>query len=108
MLKKELTIDNIARQVTEILAAHIKVERLILYGSYAYGKPRQESDFDIAVISKDFKAMPLLKRMELFSRAALSIDPRIELKGFHSGEFSQPEKGSLLEMIKNKGKAIYP
>lgn len=106
MLKTEASIEEIARQTAEFLSREIKLERLILYGSYAYGAPRQDSDFDIAVISEDFQDMPLLEKMKLFSEAALEVDSRLELKGFTLSEFLNPEQGSLLELIKAKGRAL--
>ena len=32
----------------------IKVDRMVLYGSYAKNKSRPESDIDVAIISRDF------------------------------------------------------
>jgi len=108
MLKTEASIEEIAGETAAFLSRKVKVERLILFGSYVYGKPREDSDFDIAVISKDFKGMPLLKKIKLFSEAALAVDSRLELKGFSLSEFLNPEPGSLLELIKDKGKTLYP
>jgi predicted nucleotidyltransferase len=35
-------------------------EKIILFGSYAYGTPREESDIDIYVVLKDGSKNPLL------------------------------------------------
>lgn len=106
MLKTKATVEEIAKEVSEFLSSYIKINNLIIYGSYAYGSPRQDSDFDIAVISADFKKMNILEKMDLFAKTALATDSRVEIKGFSKEEFLHPEEGSLLEIIKRNGKAI--
>jgi uncharacterized protein len=39
-------IDEIARQIVE----HFHPQKIILFGSYAYGAPRPESDVDLLVV----------------------------------------------------------
>lgn len=107
MSAKDAAIKNIGREVAEALLRSIKVDRLILFGSYAYGRPREDSDFDIAVISEDLGRMGILERMGLFSKVALEVDRRVELKGFGKKEFLKAEKGTMIELIKRKGKVIY-
>lgn len=107
MSAREIEIRNIGNKVAEVLSRSIKVDRLILFGSYAYGRPREESDFDIAVISDDLGRIGMLERMGLFSKAALEIDRRVELKGFDRKEFQKASKGSMAELIRRRGKVIY-
>ena len=38
------------RDVVKQIAEQFKPEKIILFGSYAYGKPRPESDVDLLVI----------------------------------------------------------
>ena len=40
---------------------------MILFGSYAYGRPGKDSDFDIVVISPDLAGMNIIEKMELFA-----------------------------------------
>jgi predicted nucleotidyltransferase len=107
MLKTAATIDQITKEVVDFLSSYIQIERVILFGSYASGSFRKDSDFDMAVISRDFETMGILEKIGLFSKTALAVDSRVELKGFGQDEFLNPEKGSLLEMIKQHGKTIY-
>lgn len=107
MLKTNVTIEQIGREVVDFLSQYVKVDALILFGSYVYGNPREDSDFDIAVISEDLGKMGILEKMELFSKVALVVDSRVELKGFSREEFLNPQQGTILELIKNKGKVIY-
>ena len=50
-------IDYIARLITKV----IDPEKIILFGSYAYGTPGKESDIDILVIVKE-STLPRYKR----------------------------------------------
>jgi predicted nucleotidyltransferase len=49
--------------------AGIKVDQVILFGSYATGWSRKGSDIDVAVVSEDFRGMNLLKRLETIGLA---------------------------------------
>ena len=107
MFKRNSSIKQIVKAVTVFLSQHIRLEKLILFGSYVYGKPRKDSDFDIAVISEDFEKMNVLDKIALFSNTAKSIDCRIELLGFSKKEYSKTEATSFLAFIKKKGKVVF-
>jgi len=107
MLKTKITVEQIGREVVDFLSDYIRVDRAVLFGSYLYGTSRKDSDFDIAIISEDLAKMGILEKMELFSKAAIAVDSRVELKGFGKNDFLNPEKGSLVETIKKQGKIIW-
>lgn len=44
------------------ISKNIFVNRLILFGSRAWGKPERYSDFDLMVVSKDFRGKGFVKR----------------------------------------------
>ena len=107
MLKKNASIKQIAKEAADFLSKHIHLEKLILFGSYAYGKPRRDSDFDIAVISEDFEKMNFFDKIKLFARASMAVDSRLELLGFSKKEYLKPESASFLAFIKKKGKIVF-
>ena len=45
-------------------------EKIILFGSYAYGTPNKESDFDIFVVLKDGSKMPILVLQNIYCNLA--------------------------------------
>lgn len=45
------------------LQAHYDLERVILFGSRAQGEPLKHSDYDLLVVSNDFKDIPFFERM---------------------------------------------
>jgi len=48
----------------------VNVERVILYGSQANGRQREDSDIDLVVISNDFRKMNLRQRLEVFRHSS--------------------------------------
>jgi len=67
----------VKRFVKALRKEGISVDRVILYGSYARGKPRVDSDIDVAVVSRQFGKDRVEEGMALF-RIAGEIDTRIE------------------------------
>ena len=106
MFKTNASVNQIAKEVFEFLSQFITVDHLILYGSYAYGKPREDSDIDMAVVSEDFRKMSIWDKMSLLAGASVAVDSRIELMGFMPKDYSHPQRGSLLNEIKAKGKVL--
>ena len=49
-----MDIDKIKQQIVEALKP-LKPEKIILFGSYAYGSPTEDSDLDICVVEKSYK-----------------------------------------------------
>ena len=76
MVKREI-IKKIKQFRNAIEEDGIRVAKMILYGSYAAGKPHKYSDIDIAVVSKDFGKDRVREGMKLFEIAS-EVDPRIE------------------------------
>lgn len=91
MAKKKIidkTIKNKILSFTNLLKrAGIKVDKIILYGSYAKGKPTAYSDIDLCVVSDTFKK----SSNEYFKKIwqlAMKVDPSLEPIPFTSGELA--------------------
>jgi predicted nucleotidyltransferase len=80
----------------------INIDRVILFGSYAKGNVRPDSDIDIAVISKDFGKDRVEEGMSLF-RIAGKIDPRLEPVPFSTKAYENDTWIPLIYEIKQKG-----
>lgn len=44
---------------------NIQVEKIIIFGSYATGNYKKDSDVDIAIISKDFEGKDIFQKAEM-------------------------------------------
>jgi predicted nucleotidyltransferase len=62
------------KSLSERIAMEFRPERIILFGSYAYGEPTEDSDVDILVIMP-FAGKPVQKAIEIRSK----IEPRVPL-----------------------------
>lgn len=52
-LKSRKGIEEIIHHIAEKIRDNYHPEKIILFGSYAYGKPTEDSDIDIVVIKKE-------------------------------------------------------
>jgi len=99
MFKKTRDVKRIIeRYRQELKNFNINSQKIILYGSYAKGNPREDSDIDLIVISDDFKDMNLRERLEILGIAAGRVFEPIEALGYTPKEIEQ-RKESFLEVI---------
>jgi uncharacterized protein len=87
------------------IAEKFQPERIILFGSYAYGQPTEDSDVDLLVILP-FEEMPVQKAiairqqvrspfpLDLMARTAEQIQQRLEMGDFFIQDIM--EKGYVL------------
>lgn len=100
MVKTGQQIEEIIKQYTSKLAElGIGVERVILFGSYAKGHPREDSDIDLLVVSKDFERMNIRERLEILGIASARIMQPIQAKGYTLQEMESKEKDSFLSEV---------
>jgi uncharacterized protein len=83
----------------QLRRAHIRPERLLLFGSWARGEQREESDIDLIVISRDFARLGDLRRLETLGIAAGRARVSVEAHGYTPEEFAAPEPTSFLAII---------
>ena len=106
MVKKRPEIKKIIAKYKEQLEKlGIDVSQIILYGSYAKGKPKEYSDIDIAVISPAFKSLDIFERQEILSKAHHNFGEPIEPIGLTPEQFKE-KKGFVREII-GSGVIVY-
>jgi len=49
-------IKKLLERLTEVIVREYQPEKIILFGSYAYGKPDEESDIDLLIIKETDKS----------------------------------------------------
>src|ERR671936_143434 len=94
-------IRRFARQVAE----RFHPDKIILFGSYAYGTPHEDSDVDILVI------MPARNQLDQAVKIELACDPPFPLdllvRTPHTMQWRLAEGDSFLREITAKGKILY-
>jgi len=99
MVKKRREIKAIVTQFARRLGElGIEVSQIILYGSYAKGKPKEYSDIDIAVVSPTFEKLDIFKRQEVLSIAHHGFDEPIEPIGLTPNQIKE-KKGLVREIL---------
>lgn len=95
------------KKITGIIAKKYQPEKIILFGSYAWGKPTKDSDADLFII-KDTKERKIKRMQNIFSFLreknipldVLVYTPKEIEKRLQMGDF-------FIEDIINNGKLIY-
>ncbi len=77
----------------------LAVDKLLLYGSYARGTPRKDSDIDVCVISRAFGRNRLKEGFYLRHQAP-KIDARIEPVPFSLQDYRNNKVSPLLHQIR--------
>lgn len=103
MVRTEAQVRDIIFKYIDFLSGQIKVNKVILYGSYAEGSATEDSDIDIAVESPDFGK----NYVEDWQRLARwvwrsGVEPILEPRPLYSSMNS-----FLLDEIEKKGKIIF-
>ena len=72
-------------------------EKIIIFGSYANGTARQDSDLDLLVIASGFEEMDLWERMTLLGRARAGMTSPMEIIGITPREVEDLDAGSFIK-----------
>lgn len=102
-------IDKILKEIIEKLKSKYNPIKVILYGSYAQGTPRDDSDIDLLILKKTnerrIERFVKVKKIIYNPERKISVSPLI---------YSPTELNQRLEMgddfikeILNKGKILY-
>jgi len=86
----------------------IDVHKVVLYGSYAYGIPHDDSDIDLVILSNDLAQVPKLERHQWLGWIAWRAGTDyIQPLGFTPREFESASSLSLLDEVREKGIVVY-
>ncbi|MBI5749168.1 MAG: nucleotidyltransferase domain-containing protein [Nitrospinae bacterium] len=107
MVKRRQKIKGIInRYANELRKMGITPEKVLIYGSYAEGHPRKDSDIDLIIVSNDFKYKNLREMLEILGLAAGRIFEPIEAMGYTEDEIELKEEGSFLDEVVSEGIAV--
>jgi predicted nucleotidyltransferase len=73
-------VEAVRKLMKELSEEEITIERAYLFGSHAKGSWLRTSDVDLVIVSRGFKGMPFIKRLDLVNRVQwrAGIRPFIE------------------------------
>lgn len=103
MINKD-TIDAVVKKLVEVYSPL----GIYLFGSYAWGKPNEDSDLDILVIIKDSLDKPHKRIVKgLKSLRSLRIPKDLIVSTKNEFEISSSDKATLFYKIKEEGQKLY-
>ena len=96
------TVREIAKRYSEEVTKVLNPEKIILFGSYVNGTPREHSDIDIAVVMNDYQGNWLDTATMLCAlRVTVSMDIEPHL-------FDEScDRSGFLDFVKKTGEVIY-
>ncbi len=101
MVKTKREIDTIIQNYkTELIKLGVTPHKILLFGSYKDGNPREDSDIDLIVISRDFSRMNLRERLELLGLASGRVFEPIEALGYTEEEAKDSRETFLEDVLK--------
>jgi len=104
-MDKRAVLDIISRFSKAIESRGIRINKLILFGSYATGRYRQDSDIDIVVISRDFDDKDYWERIDILSSAIYQVFEPIEAVAMSLEEWESGQ--SLIVDYAKNGRVLY-
>lgn len=100
--------ESIKNQIIDALKP-LAPEKIIIFGSYAYGNPSVDSDLDICIIKKEIKSKIAEKQKvrELLSNIDLPKDIIVETEDYFLTHSDLNWINTALYDIRTKGALIY-
>lgn len=97
-------IEKIVKKYIQVLESdNVFVEKIILYGSYAKGISRPDSDIDICLVSEKFGKDSHEEGKYLFRKLWELKDANIEPVGYSPKDFYAKNRSPLLNEIQENG-----
>jgi predicted nucleotidyltransferase len=84
-------------------------EKIILFGSYAYGTPRKDSDYDIFVVLKDGTEKPIVVLQNIYGSLAQNPNYKaVDVLANYKSRFEERSKLPTIERaVVKKGLVLY-
>ena len=101
-------IEKIKDEIVQALKP-LNPNKIILFGSYAYGKPNEDSDIDIFILKDDYKNKfkEIAQAKKLLSNINIAKDVLLEKEDFFNSHSSEDWFNSVWYNVAHYGKVLY-
>jgi predicted nucleotidyltransferase len=101
-------IEKLKKQIVEDLQP-LNPKKIILFGSYAYGEPNENSDIDIFILKDDYdnKFKEIAKAKKMLSNIDMSKDILLERETFFNSHSNEDWFNSVWYNAAHYGKVLY-
>jgi len=103
------TLDpTLLEEAVRRIVAALHPQTVYLYGSHAYGQPREDSDVDLLIVVRDSSLPPHRRAIEAY-RSLRGLFLPAEVKVVTRAEFERRAQwlSSIERVVKEKGKVLY-
>ena len=98
---------RIEKYVTAVRREY-RVEKAILFGSYAKGTQRDDSDIDLLILSPDFQGLPVLERIQKLGWIAWQAKTSyVQPIGYTSEEYENADEFGIIGEVRDTGVVVY-
>ena len=104
-----MAINQEILNITEAIKSAVPAERIYLFGSYAYGTPDENSDYDFFVVIPDGSLRPL-DAMKQARRSLRTLDRKtpVDILADYKSRFDDRKNFNTLERkVANEGMVLY-
>jgi uncharacterized protein len=103
-----IDIESIKPKIVKALMP-LKPEKIILFGSFAYGNPTEDSDLDVCIIEKSYENKWTEKKRarEALRSIRVAKDILVETEEYFLSHSNEDWINTALYDIKNKGVILY-
>lgn len=101
-----MDINHVKQPLAQFLhevSKQIKVDQMLIFGSYAKGTATVDSDIDVVIVSEDFARIRADKRLRILDTASRDIEPVIIAAGVTNREIQRAGKHSILGQARTRG-----
>ena len=106
MKSNKIDIEYLKQELVNRLIT-LNPEKIILFGSYVYGNPDENSDIDICIVNSGKSAKLEVKRAVRSLLKDLKIAKDILTPSKEEYDFYKNEFGSVYKEIEEKGKVLW-
>lgn len=105
----KVAAEKVINRMAELLGENYKPEKVILFGSYAWGSPTEESDIDLLIVKNTgkpfFKRLPEVRKIVSEARRGYAFEPIVVTpKELEDG---LKRRDAFLERIVAQGRVLY-
>ncbi|MBI2829610.1 MAG: nucleotidyltransferase domain-containing protein [Chloroflexi bacterium] len=108
-MTKNKKIQKLIQEVVEKIKTEYKPEKIILYGSYAYGNPTRDSDIDLFIVKESCEDQIAryvkVKRLIYRPERRVSVSPLVYTPGELADRLRVGD--AFVEEILNRGEVLY-
>lgn len=89
MVVRQNIIEKINKFKSELIESGLKIDKFILFGSYAKGNPHEWSDIDLLLVSPDFNNN-LFENIDKYAHTNIKY-PEIEIHPYSTENFQKKD-----------------